>query len=291
MHLTVGYLATPPGEDGIALSATLATTFGAAVDVLIVVRHELPDGHPGRAEYQHMLVERGKQWVAQAISALADSGVTANSTVLVGESFAESLIGFAEEKDSDLIVVGGARDGIFGGHVIGSVTGALLHWSPIPVALAPRGYHDDPPDTITEVTAAVPTRPGDDNPLPFALTLASAANLPIRMISLVSAENLAEAESVKEVRRLQIAAAEENLVAAARALPDAPDIESLVADGLTLESALKKLKWGHSDILVVGSSRMAPPRRIFLGSTAARILAGTDAPVIVVPREDKTEHD
>jgi nucleotide-binding universal stress UspA family protein len=38
-------------------------------------------------------------------------------------------------------------------------------------------------------------------------------------------------------------------------------------------------------VLVVGSSRFAPPRRVFLGSTAARILAGTDAPVVVIPRE------
>lgn len=135
------------------------------------------------------------------------------------------------------------------------------------------------------MTAAVPTRPGDDNPLPFAITLASAANLPIRMVSLVSAENLANAESAKEVREIQIAAAEENLVLAARALPDAPEIESLVADGLTLESALKKLNWDDTEILVVGSSRFAAPRRIFLGSTAARILAGTDAPVVVVPRD------
>ena len=83
-----------------------------------------------------------------------------------------------------------------------------------------------------------------------------------------------------------VAAAEENLLRAARALPDAPEIESLVADGLTLESALKKLNWNDTDVLVVGSSRFAAPRRIFLGSTAARILAGTDAPVIVVPRGD-----
>lgn len=68
-------------------------------------------------------------------------------------------------------------------------------------------------------------------------------------------------------------------------MPDAPEIESLVADGLTLESALKKLNWDDTDILVVGSSRFAAPRRIFLGSTAARILAGTDAPVVVVPRD------
>jgi nucleotide-binding universal stress UspA family protein len=285
MHVSVGYLATPTGDDGVALAGALAKTFDAAVDVVIVVREQLPDGHPGRAEYQQMLIERGEEWISRAVDLLAANGVSATSTVMVGESFAESLIEFAEQRDSDLIVVGGARDGFFGGHVIGPVTGALLHRSTIPVALAPRGYAEDPPERITAVTAAVPTRPGDDNPLPFAITLASAASLPIRMLSLVSAENLAEAESAKEVRQLQVAAAEQNLATAVRSLPDAPDIESLVADGMTLESALKKLNWEDSDLLVVGSSRFAAPRRIFLGSTAARILAGTDAPVVVIPND------
>lgn len=286
MHLTVGYLATPTGDDGVALAAVLARTFGAQVDVVLVVREELPDGHPGRAEYQRLLVERGQRWAAQAVTALQDAGVQGRATVTVGESFAQSLVAFAEEKSSDLIVVGGARDGFFGGHTIGPVTGALLHSSPIPVALAPRGYAEDPDDVMTTVTAAVPTRAGDDNPLPFAITLARAANLGIRMLSLVSAENLAEAGSVREVRQLQVLAAEENLAVAARALPEVPGIESLVADGMTLESALKKLTWDDGAMLVVGSSRFAAPRRIFLGSTAARILAGVDVPVIVVPRAD-----
>ncbi|MCV7151653.1 universal stress protein [Mycolicibacterium pyrenivorans] len=284
MHLTVGYLATPTGDDGIALASALAKTFDADVDVVLVVREELPDGHPGRLEYQQMLIDRGEQWVSRAVAALAAAGVAAESTVAVGESFAQSLVEFAEQKASDLIVVGGARDGFFGRHTIGPVTGALLHSSPIPVALAPRGYAEDPDEAIEAVTAAVPTKPGDDNPLPFAITLASAAGLPIRMLSLVSAENLAEAGSAREVRQLQVAAAEENLVLAARALPDSPEIESLVADGMTLESALKKLRWEDGDLLVVGSSRFAAPRRLFLGSTAARILAGVDVPVIVVPR-------
>jgi nucleotide-binding universal stress UspA family protein len=286
MHLTVGYLATSTGDDGVALASALAKTFDAAVDVVLVVRQEFPDGHPGRAEYQQLLVERGEEWISRAIDRLTADGVSASSNVFVGESFAESLIGFAEQKDSDLIVVGGARDGFFGGHTIGPVTGALLHSSPIPVALAPRGYADDPDEAFLTVTAAVPTRPGDDNPLPFSITLASAAGLAIRMLSLVSAENLAEADSAHEVRQLQVRAAEENLVVAARALPDAPEIESLVADGMTLESALKKLRWDDGDLLVVGSSRFAAPRRIFLGSTAARILAGVDVPVVVIPRGD-----
>jgi len=284
MHLTVGYLATPTGDDGIALASALAKTFDADVDVVLVVREELPDGHPGRLEYQQMLIDRGKQWVSRAVAALAATGVAAESTVAVGESFAQSLVEFAEQKASDLIVVGGARDGFFGRHTIGPVTGALLHSSPIPVALAPRGYAEDPDEAIEAVTAAVPTKSGDDNPLPFAITLASAAGLPIRMLSLVSAENLAEAGSAREVRQIQVAAAEENLVLAARALPDSPEIESLVADGMTLESALKKLRWEDGDLLVVGSSRFAAPRRLFLGSTAARILAWVDVPVIVVPR-------
>ncbi len=286
MHLTVGYLATPTGDDGIALASALAKTFDASVDILLVVREELPDGHPGRLEYQKLLIDRGEEWVSKAVARLAAHGVTAESTVTVGESFAQSLIEFAEEKSSDLIVVGGARDGFFGGHTIGPVTGALLHSSPIPVALAPRGYAEDPDEVIEAITAAVPTRPGDDNPLPIAITLASAAGLPIRMLSLVSAENLSKAGSAKQVRQLQVTAAGENLVAAARALPDSPEIESLVADGVTLESALKKLSWDDGDLLVVGSSRFAAPSRLFLGSTAARILAGVDVPVIVVPRSE-----
>ncbi|MGB0962913.1 MAG: universal stress protein, partial [Mycobacterium sp.] len=267
-------------------ASALAKTFDATVDVLLVVREELPDGHPGRAQYQQLLVARGEQWVSRALSRLSADGVTAASTVTVGESFAQSLIDFAEQKSSDLIVVGGARDGFFGRHTIGPVAGALLHSSPIPVALAPRGYAEDPDVVIEGVTAAVPTRATDDNPLPYAITLSSGAGLPIRMLSLVSAENLSEASSAREVRQMQVTAVEENLAAAARALPDVPDITALVADGTTLESALKKLNWDDGDLLVVGSSRFAAPRRIFLGSTAARILAGVDIPVIVVPRTE-----
>ena len=176
MHLTVGYLATPTGDDGIALASALAKTFDATVDILLVVREELPDGHPGRAQYQELLVARGEQWVSKALSRLSADGVTAESTVTVGESFAQSLIDFAEQKSSDLIVVGGARDGFFGRHTIGPVAGALLHSSPIPVALAPRGYAEDPDEVIEGVTAAVPIRGTDDNPLPFAITLAWAGS-------------------------------------------------------------------------------------------------------------------
>ncbi len=83
------------------------------------------------------------------------------------------------------------------------------------------------------------------------------------MVSLVSAENLAESRGSRELRHHpESRRHQDNLAVAARALPESPDIESLLAEGVTLESALKKLSWEDTDVLVVGSSRFAAPKRI-----------------------------
>lgn len=42
--------------------------------------------------------------------------------------------------------------------------------------------------------------------------------------------------------------------------------------------------WSDGDLLVVGSSRLGPIARVFLGSTATRILRAAPVPVVVVPR-------
>ena len=268
MHLTVGYLATPTGDDGVALASALAKTFGATVDVVLVVREELPDGHPGRAEYQQLLISKGQEWIAQATSALADGRRHRRPpTCLVGESFSESLIAFAEEKDSDLIVIGGARDGIFGGHVIGSVAGALLHCSPIPVALAPRGYAEDPRHAITSLTAAVPTRRRRRQPLAVHAHVGQC-------------RRAADPHGVAGVRGEPRRRGQQ-----ARAPPDADRGRGGEPRGrrpraarraghrvagrrrLTLESALKKLNW--DDVRRPGG-RVQPVRGAASGSSSAR---------------------
>ena len=78
MHLTVGYLATPTGHDGVALARVLAATFDATADIVLVVHHELPDGYPGRAQYQQTLVKRGEEWVSQAAATLPANGAKVN---------------------------------------------------------------------------------------------------------------------------------------------------------------------------------------------------------------------
>jgi len=52
----------------------------------------------------------------------------------------------------------------------------------------------------------------------------------------------------------------------------------------TLESALKSC--GGTTATCSSSDPAGSPRRIFLGSTAARILADVDVPVVVIPKAE-----
>jgi nucleotide-binding universal stress UspA family protein len=285
MHVTVGYLATPSGDDGVALAAALATTLDATVDVVLVLAGDDPPME-GSGPYRKILEAKAAGWLDAAVAQFPPSVTVASHTVY-NESFAEGLIEFAEGNNSDMIVLGAAGDGILNRHAVGSVAGTLLHASPVPVALAPRGFRDRGVTEITGLTVAVPTRTSSANPLPFAMTLASAAEIPLRLMSLVSLEpgGYGPDGPSMSTRQKYVDAAGDNLDTAMRALPDTPGLESIVADGSTLEDAVSSLEWRAGDMLALGSGRLGQPSRVFLGSGAAKILKATTAPVVVVPRQ------
>ncbi len=64
---------------------------------------------------------------------------------------------------------------------------------------------------------------------------------------------------------------------------------SAFAAGESIEDAVAHLEWQGGEIVLVGSSRLAQPRRLFLGSTAAKMLREITVPVAVVPRTRKAE--
>jgi nucleotide-binding universal stress UspA family protein len=53
-----------------------------------------------------------------------------------------------------------------------------------------------------------------------------------------------------------------------------------------VESAVRKLEWQDGDLIMVGSCRLAQPRRLFLGSTAAKMLRVLPVPMVVVPKQE-----
>ncbi|MDV6263292.1 universal stress protein [Rhodococcoides yunnanense] len=284
MKITVGYLATPSGDDGVALAIALARALDASIDIVLVVSVDEPVME-GSGPYRKVLEAKAKGWVDDA-AAQVPSDIAVTTHVLSHESFARALIDFAVQTDADMIVVGGAGDGLLNRHSIGSVAGQLLHASEVPLALAPRGYRlSEAP--ITDLTVAVPTRASAPNPLPFAIALASAAHVPVRLVSLVSLEptGAPSGETSLDTRRRQVAAAQENLEHAARTLPDIDGLQSIVADGSSLDEAMGNLDWKPGDVLFLGSSGLASPKRVFLGSSATKILRAAPVPVVVVPHE------
>ncbi|KAA0925226.1 MULTISPECIES: universal stress protein [unclassified Rhodococcus (in: high G+C Gram-positive bacteria)] len=280
MRLIVGYQATPSGADGIALGATLARSLQASLDICLVLPQErpVPSKAPVEAGYDDILIDRATGWLDEALT-LVPEDVQARAHLLFDESFAQGLLDAVREFDAYMIVVGAAGDGLLGRHSIGTVTSDLLHVAHVPLALAPRGYRHSPPQRIREITCAIGNRPGAAELIEAATDLSVTAELPLRLLSLVSAdEQSARGQS-------GLAKAEEVLRTVQAELPAGSDVQLRVAEGSGIEKAVSSLDWHDGDVLMVGSSRLAQPHRLFLGSVAAKMLRVVPVPMIVVPRE------
>ena len=160
MKLVVGYLATPGGADAVALGARLARTLGAELELCIV----LPADRGGVArlaigDFDDHLTEQAQKWLDEAA---VPSDVVARSHVSFTESFADGLIREIERLEADAVVVGGSGGGLAGPFSLGSVVNELLHSSPVPVVVAPRGARHTDVDRVREVTCAIGERQGAD---------------------------------------------------------------------------------------------------------------------------------
>ncbi len=285
MKLVVGYLATPGGADAVALAVRLARTLGAELELCIV----LPADRGGVArvstgDFEGLLAEQAETWLNEA--AVPDD-VVARSHVSFTDSFADGLIKEIGRLEADAIVVGGSGGGLAGPFSLGSVVNELLHSSPVPVVVAPRGARHTDVDRVREVTCAIGERQGADRLLATAVRFSKAAGTPLRLASLVALDPTyghlrGDADAVRE-RALEHA--KETLEAAKNALPEAIPVTSTIVDGPTVEDAVSKLDWRDGDLIMVGSSRLSAPKRLFLGSTAAKMLRVLDVPMMVVPRD------
>ena len=291
MRYVVGYVPNQRGVDAVTLAATLAGARGAALDVIVVMPTDEPTFDmysPDRAYHEELEIQ-GREWLADAM-ALVPAGVEAYGHVLHAESIAEGLIhavfdpGLGDE--AGLIVIGASQHGLKGRFTAGSIAGAVLHAAPVPVALAPAEYESHP--QITRITCAVGTRPGARALLQVATEMAGSRGVPLRLMSLVAMDQRRSGDE----RATRIAKAHqhaESLVEQARRqLPETCPVTSEIGEGSSLEECVSALDFADSEVVLVGSSRLAGPRRIFIGASASKMLRALPVPMIVVPREGES---
>ncbi|MEV0670853.1 universal stress protein [Mycobacterium sp. NPDC050441] len=289
VNLVVGYLATPGGADALALAVRFARTLDAEVNICIVLPPDTapPGTVPKGGGYEEVLAEQAQGWLDDALASVPDD-VVAHTHLSFDESFTDGLIREALRLQAAAIVVGGAGGGLVGSYSLGSVVNELLHSSPVPVAVAPRGTRFVKVERVHEITCAIGQRQGSDLLLATAVRASRAADIPLRLVSLVALDPTfgslrGDSEAVREHA---LAHAERTLDAARDELPADFPVTSTIVNGPSVEAAVEQLGWDDGDIIMVGSSRLSAPRRIFLGSTAAKMLRVLDVPMVVVPRDE-----
>jgi nucleotide-binding universal stress UspA family protein len=278
------------GRDALSLGRLLARTGGVTLTVCVVVPQtwDYPSLARVDAEYAAFLHKYAEDAIAEAREFLSDT-VRAEYTSTSASSASEGLMATATETDAALIALGSARHGPLGRFTLGGIANELLHVSLVPVALAPRGYRPSSDARLRRVTCAFSGSTQSRSAFDAAVQLSSRHGVPLRLITFAVSDRQMypsqvgyDAERlVAEQWRAQAAEAQEKALAT---LPDGVAVEAGIIEGRDWEEALDSLPWEEGEVLVVGSSRLGPVARVFLGSNSTKIVRSSPVPILVIPR-------
>jgi nucleotide-binding universal stress UspA family protein len=293
MTLVVGL----PRDERAATALHLGAMFARSLRETLVVCTVVPPPWPpglGRvdAEYQDYLDRDAEDALQRARETIAPD-VTAEFAVARARSTARGLVDVAEERGADLIVLGSSDASVLGRVAFGSVAERLLHTSPVPLALAPRGFRCRADGPVRRVTTAFGAAEGDDALVVASAGVAARMGAALRVASFAvrprtpltagigsRAEDAVLTEWAAEVGEAQRAVLEH--VGSLPAVPTAT--EAVIGRGTDWAAALEDLEWSDGDLLAVGSSAEGPVARVFIGSRSSKIVRHSPVPVVVVPR-------
>jgi len=289
--LVVGYAPDGRGRAVLHLAGMLARSGGDDLVLCAIVPAAWPPS-PARvdAEYRAHLDREAQEALERAHERIGGN-LEISTVVRHARSVPAGLLEIADQHDASLIVTGSAASGGAGTVTLGSTTSRLLHSSPLPVALAPRGFRTGADARVTRVTAAFGGS-GDDLVV-GAAGVAARVGARLRLASFAvhprppytagvgrEADDALVREWMQEIEAAQRAALER-----VRDLPSVPpDCEAAVGRGETWQDALEDVDWEDGDVLAVGSSSIGPLARVFLGSRSAKIVQHSPVPAVVVPR-------
>ncbi|GAA3116433.1 universal stress protein [Streptosporangium carneum] len=283
-QILAGFIPGGRGQDGLRLAVLLARQTGARLTVGHVHVPAWPTPGPGRidAEWRTYVAEQAAHTLEQARNAMADvRDVPVEYVSAAHRGSGRGLVQLAGRIGADVVVVGSAPGGGRGRIRIGSTADQLLHTSPVPVALAPRGYGEERPPGIERLTVAYRRDPASDEAVRQAFALAARTGASLRLITIVlSGGRPAKVEEEMLGRLRERVAAD--LEEISRRHGDV-QVEVNVLEGRNVATALSRIDCEDS-ILICASSETGPLRRVFLGDTSLKIIRSAPCPVMMLPR-------
>lgn len=292
MTLVVGHPPHKEDRGALHLAASFARAAGEDLRLVSVVPGAWPtpvSGGPDK-EFARWSREYGEQAVAGATAALAElcGDLQASASTRSGSSVAAELIDEAADVGAGMIVVGSGSDGSWGHVVISSTADRLLHSSPVPVAVAPRGYRCEPGGRVFRVTCAFRGDDASRDVLARAVRICHGIGAELRVVTFaVRGRTMYPPEVLGETDVLtayvEQAAHRQQEAIKELVRPTLGHVDSAVATGRSWAEALEQVDWHGHDVLVLGSSSASLMSRLFLGSNATKIIRHSPVPVVVVP--------
>ena len=174
------------GRDALSLGRMLARTGNVTLTVCVVVPQtwDYPSLARVDAEYAAFLNQYAEDAIAEAREFLGDT-VRAEYASTSAPSAAEGFITAATEAGATLIALGSARHGPLGRFTVGGITNEMLHVSPVPVALAPRGYRSSSDARLRRVTCAFSGSTQSRSAFDAAVQLSRRHAVPLRLTTFV----------------------------------------------------------------------------------------------------------
>jgi nucleotide-binding universal stress UspA family protein len=293
MSVLVGYVPQKGGRGSLDLGMQLAHALGTGLSVVTVVPRQWSTPSLARvdAEYADFAQQLAEQAEAKARDYLVDLSVDVSIDyhAVTGRSVTSALLTAAEECGASVLVLGSSTDGAVGRIVVGSTTDKLLHSSPIPLALSPRGYRSTAAEGISRVTCAFSDGEESEKVVAHAVSFAHRLGTPTRVASFgvrgatmyPPEVGLSAEDSVLDSWREQAAHAQSRL-RIDEVIDE--DTETVIATGAGWGESMSSVEWEPNELLVLGSSTLGPIARVFLGSRATKLIRHSPVPVLVVPR-------
>ncbi len=293
MTVLVGYSPEAREHGGLALAAMLARSSGEGLVVCCVVPDRWESVSVARvdAEYANYLSGLAHDALADAKVFLGED-VGAEYVVRTGRSVATTLAKEAAASEARVLVLGSSSNGPWGRVALGSVTDRLLHSAALPLALAPLGFRAPNDAVVRRATVGLDGTRLSEAVLVAAARMTHQVSVDLRVITFAVRDHTMYTSQVGS-------RAEVMVMQAWREQADAMQLKALnwlathegtstptevaIVDGRDWADALARVGWVEGDVLVLGSSPHGPISRVFVGSTATKILQSSPVPVILIP--------
>lgn len=291
--IVVGYSPTHGDSGCIDLACQVARSTHDSVVAATVVPRGWPTPVAGDADraFEQWAAEVGGSAVEESTRLLArHPDVESEAVWLSGRSVPQALLDEAARRDASMLVLGSGDSGTDGAITLTSKVERVLHSSTVPVVLTPRSYSAPTGSRITRTSLGYRGDEESRGLLEQAAQVTDAAGASLRLVTFAvrnptmypprfyGAEDL-----VLQSWVAQASDAQERAVQHLATTSPKLAVDPVVVTGESWAAVFARLPWSDGDLLVVGSSASQPLARVFLGSSASKLVRHSPVPVVVVP--------